>query len=147
MYMTLMSHTNISKGHTCARAQTLDEPPLEEHLCQNTLWPEMHKLYGHGNEVYAVAHTNSHRNALLASACKAQSSQAAEIILWDSVQGCEVQRLSGHNLTVTSLAFSPNDEYLVTTICQSRDAEIVQQTNRMLACICMYICMYQSTNR
>ena len=102
------------RARTCA--QTLDEPPLEEHLCQNTLWPEMHKLYGHGNEVYSVAHTNSHTNSLLASACKAQSPQAAEIILWDSVKGCEVQRLSGHNLTVTCLAFSPNDKYLVRTI-------------------------------
>ena len=122
--------------YVCLCGQTLDEPPLEEHLCQNTLWPEMHKLYGHGNEVYAVAHTNSHINALLASACKAQSPQAAEIILWDSVKGCEVQRLSGHNLTVTSLAFSPNDEYLVTTtICQSRRTEPVQKAIRMLALV------------
>ena len=42
-------------------------PPLEEHLAGNTLWPEGHKLYGHGNNLYAMAAHPSGR--LLASAC------------------------------------------------------------------------------
>ena len=42
-------------------------PPLEEHLAGNTLWPEVHKLYGHGNNLYAMAAHPSGR--LLASAC------------------------------------------------------------------------------
>ncbi len=43
-------------------------PPLEEHLAANTLWPEVHKLYGHGNNLYALAAHPSGR--LLASACQ-----------------------------------------------------------------------------
>jgi lipid II:glycine glycyltransferase (peptidoglycan interpeptide bridge formation enzyme) len=44
------------------------EPPTEEHLLQNTLWPEVQKLYGHGYEVFSVAYDP--KNKLIASACK-----------------------------------------------------------------------------
>lgn len=43
-------------------------PPLEEHLQQNTLWPEVRKLYGHGNELYCLA--ADPRGAYFASACR-----------------------------------------------------------------------------
>ena len=46
----------------------LAAPPSEENLLQNTLWPEMEKLYGHSNEVFTVA--SSPDGSLLASACK-----------------------------------------------------------------------------
>ena len=42
--------------------------PLEEHLGQSTLWPEVHKLYGHGGELSALA--ADPRGALVASACR-----------------------------------------------------------------------------
>lgn len=46
----------------------LTKPPFEEHLSQNTLWPETHKLYGHGNELFAMC--CDHSGKLLATACK-----------------------------------------------------------------------------
>jgi elongator complex protein 2 len=44
------------------------EPPTEEHLLQNTLWPEIQKLYGHGYEIFALA--VDLKNKIIASSCK-----------------------------------------------------------------------------
>lgn len=44
------------------------EPPIEEQLAWNTLWPESHKLYGHGNEIYSLC--CDHGGKLVASSCK-----------------------------------------------------------------------------
>ena len=46
----------------------VDGPPLEEHLAQNTLWPEIVKLYGHASEVFCLA--ADPRGEFLVSACK-----------------------------------------------------------------------------
>jgi elongator complex protein 2 len=58
----------------------VSEPPTEENLLQNTLWPEVQKLYGHGYELFALA--ARHDGTLLASACKATSAEHAAIIIW-----------------------------------------------------------------
>lgn len=56
------------------------EPPTEETLLQNTLWPEIQKLYGHGYEIYCLA--ASPDSLLLASACKATTTEHAAILIW-----------------------------------------------------------------
>ncbi|XP_075389373.1 elongator complex protein 2 isoform X2 [Tenrec ecaudatus] len=89
----------------------LTEPPTEDHLLQNTLWPEVQKLYGHGSEIYCLACSNS--KSLLASACKASKREHAAIILWNTTSWKQVQNLIFHTLTVTQMAFSPNDKFLL----------------------------------
>jgi elongator complex protein 2 len=44
------------------------EPPIEDQLSWHTLWPESHKLYGHGNELFSLC--CDHRGELVASSCK-----------------------------------------------------------------------------
>ena len=88
--------------------------------CAATLWPETHKLYGHGNDAYALAACPF--GTCLVSACKAQTAAAAEIRVWDCrVPQADlpcVQQLPGHTLTVTQLRFSPEGLFLLSV---SRD--------------------------
>lgn len=46
----------------------LTEPPIEDQLAWHTLWPESHKLYGHGNELFSLC--CDHQGKLVASSCK-----------------------------------------------------------------------------
>ncbi|KAM0953126.1 putative transcription factor WD40-like family [Dioscorea sansibarensis] len=96
----------------------LTEPPVEEQLARHTLWPESHKLYGHGNELFALC--CDHEGKLLASSCKAQSASVAEIWLWEIGSWKAVGRLQSHSLTVTQLQFSCDDSFLLAV---SRDRQ------------------------
>jgi len=96
--------------------KVLEQPPIEEVLEQNTLWPEAHKLYGHGFELFSIAANSS--GSLLASACRAQSVKHASIIVWNLESYEILLRLGAHNLTITQLKFSPNDRFLLSV---SRD--------------------------
>ncbi|ERN12191.1 hypothetical protein AMTR_s00034p00138310 [Amborella trichopoda] len=89
----------------------LTSPPIEEQLAWHTLWPESHKLYGHGNELYSLC--CDHGGKLIASACKAQSAHVAEIWLWEVGSWKVMGRLHSHNLTVTQIEFSHDDRFLL----------------------------------
>lgn len=91
-------------------------PPFEEHLLQATLWPEVMKLYGHGNEIVAVC--CSYDGKLIASSCKGTTPETSTIRLWDTSTWKECEVLAGHTLTVTQMAFSHKDDVLLSV---SRD--------------------------
>lgn len=94
----------------------LNDAITEDYLTAQTLWPELNKLYGHGYEISSLA--SAHKSAILASASKAQKPEHAGIFIWSLSRNCLLQRLSSHNLTVTQLSFSPDDNYLLSV---SRD--------------------------
>ena len=97
----------------------ITRPPYEEELIQSTLWPEIQKLYGHGNYTYCV--TSNHKGNLIATAVKAKSDPAQSAIrLWDTSSWKETSLLLSHKHTVTSLSFSPDDRYLLSA---SRDRQ------------------------
>ncbi|XP_061677937.1 elongator complex protein 2 isoform X2 [Syngnathoides biaculeatus] len=88
------------------RAVNLTEPPPEDHLLQNTLWPEVQKLYGHGFEMFCLA--SDRGGTLVASACKASKAEHASVLLWSAATWRPLQTLACHTLTVTQMAFSPD---------------------------------------
>ncbi|CAL5209984.1 unnamed protein product [Lathyrus oleraceus] len=94
------------------------EPPIEDQLAWHTLWPESHKLYGHGNELFSLC--CDHKGELVASSCKAQSTAVAEVWLWQVGSWKAVGRLQSHSLTVTQMEFSHDDNFLLTV---SRDRQ------------------------
>ncbi|CAI7797370.1 unnamed protein product [Closterium sp. NIES-53] len=113
----------------------LQQPPREEQLAGGTLWPEVRKLYGHGNEILCC--TASHGGRFLATACKAQSPDFAAIWLWNTpnpspssssspstapaAPWTAAARLSAHTLSVTQMHFSPCDTFLLSV---SRDRHL-----------------------
>ena len=95
-----------------AQAFTITQPPFEDQLARHTLWPECEKLYGHGYEISAVA--TSHDGTVIATACKASSLDHAVVRLFSVRDWREMKpSLQAHTLTVTSLCFSPDDQYLL----------------------------------
>ncbi|KAJ7129752.1 WD40-repeat-containing domain protein [Mycena epipterygia] len=95
----------------------LSRPPFEGELAATTLWPETEKIFGHGYESMSLAVSGSRR--LIATACKASTAEHAVVRVYDTDKWQPVgEPLSGHTLTVTRIAFSPDDRLVLSV---SRD--------------------------
>ncbi|KAF7433336.1 hypothetical protein PC9H_005286 [Pleurotus ostreatus] len=91
--------------------------PFEGELASITLWPETEKVFGHGYESIALASSTSKH--LIATACRATSAEHAVVRIYDTEKYKLVgEPLQGHSLTVTRIAFSPDDRYILSV---SRD--------------------------
>lgn len=94
----------------------LNELPIEEVLLLSTLWYESKKLFGHGNEVYALAVDPDCQ--FIASSCKSTKKEFSNIIIWNASNFKKRVNLFHHSLTITRLRFSPCGLFLLSV---SRD--------------------------
>ncbi|KAK1224413.1 Elongator subunit elp2 [Marasmius sp. AFHP31] len=91
--------------------------PFEGELAAVTLWPEIEKVFGHGYESSTIAASSSKR--YIATACRATSPEHAVVRIHETSTWQPFgEPLAGHSLTVTRIAFSPDDELVVSV---SRD--------------------------
>jgi elongator complex protein 2 len=101
--------------------QTFSHPPLEDQLSRHLLFPELHKIYGHGLELSClsvsppIASTSEEPQVqILASACRASSIDHAVIRLHCTPSWREYcPPLRAHTLTVTALQWSGDGKYLL----------------------------------
>ncbi|KAJ8901719.1 hypothetical protein NDN08_003925 [Rhodosorus marinus] len=100
-------------------------PPFEEELMQGRLWPEMAKLYAHGNDLSCVA--SSPDGLVLATAANSKLRQQAAIVIWDVLSRSKRQEIEGHDLTVTAMMFSKDCNFLASV---SRDRSFRVYENR-----------------
>jgi len=105
----------------------------EEDLSQNTLWPEIRKLYGHGNDLYRV--TADPKGRFVASSSRAQEPLSAAIIVWDTETWTEVARCAGHDLTVTCMDCMARDDGIDLLATVGRDRKLVVWERRKDASI------------
>ncbi|KAL7994080.1 putative elongator complex protein [Plasmopara halstedii] len=122
-YLSELSLTNKSpkieactsdkmKGDGYAKFNEWVSLPVGDTLGRRTLWPEIRKLYGHGNELLTVA--SSYAGDLIASACKSREERYAAVRLWNTLDWTEAQEpLGGPKSSVVQLAFSQNDKFLL----------------------------------
>lgn len=113
------SDENKIKGEESTISAT--EIPLERDLGCTTLWPEVRKLYGHESELVCLASNSTsslttNTPTLVASACKARNVEQASIRLWNVDKGiCADVLKGGHRSTVSTLSFSPDGSFLVSS--------------------------------
>ncbi|THH12348.1 hypothetical protein EW145_g55 [Phellinidium pouzarii] len=113
-----LSGPNSTEAHfPLPNASLTQRRPFEGELAVSTLWPEVEKIFGHGYELHAIA--ASHSGRYVATSCKATSTEHAGIKVYDSeTWQLFGQTLQGHQLTVTRIAFSPDDRHILSV---SRD--------------------------
>ena len=70
----------LSNTRKAKNVGIIKEPPVEDSLMTQTLWPESQKLYGHAFEIFCI--TASHKGDCAASSCKAKQEMYADIIIW-----------------------------------------------------------------
>src|SRR5579871_3513904 len=103
--------TSLEDDAPSSFLENLSTPPLEDHLSRYTLSPELEKLYAHPSEIIAVS--SSHSTKFIASSCKSSTPANASIRIFDSSSFAEIANLKGHGLTVTKIAWAPDDSCLV----------------------------------
>lgn len=130
-------HDDSDAGQTMRRPEVLtmpldsDEPPTEDLLARHTLWPEHEKLYGHGYEVSEAA--SNDEGSILATACKASSTDHAVIRLYDTDDWHEIKPpLVAHSLTVTRLAFSFYPQRYLLSVGRDRQWTVFRQEDDRL---------------
>jgi len=108
--------TDDSTTSTTAPSTTskFTSPPTEDTLSRSLLWPETEKLYGHSSEIAALA--ASPTLPFIATACRASTADHAVIRIYDTRSWLEVKpALAAHSLTVTSLRWSGDGRWLLST--------------------------------
>jgi WD40 repeat protein len=112
--------------------------PLEGQLADETIWPEVNKLFGHKNDVVCLARshyvdsnatTTSTTSATgvsgyspvacscLVSACKSRDASSSSLLLWDLSDAnlrC-VGHLAGHDSTVVCIRFSASNRLIASS--------------------------------
>ncbi|KJH49059.1 WD domain, G-beta repeat protein [Dictyocaulus viviparus] len=117
-------HSHWEEDEFQAVPSELRNPPTEDFLQQNTLWPEVQKLYGHGYEVYTV--TTNPNGTVMATSCKASQIEDAAIVLWDTSDWTKKSEIFGHQLTVTQVEWSP-DGTRILSVSRDRTAIIYRE--------------------
>ena len=103
------SHAAVSSS---ASSSVFSLPPTDSQLAMLTLWPEVDKLYGHGNEIRRLC--ASPDGLLLASSCAAKTASQADVLLFDTGSWMCVGRVHSHSNTVSCIAFSHDSSMLLT---------------------------------
>lgn len=119
----LSNKTNDTVDSSNAVDSTLTQSNTNGDLVRNSLWPEIDKLYGHNQEISALALSPNRK--FMASAAKSHLAADAALRLWTC---CEKEGkwlpaavVPAHTLTVSRLVFSPNSLKLLSV---SRDRNL-----------------------